>query len=214
MKIGRPIRLSPPSRMRPLYGGNTIGVGESIGCVFPITGEGIVPSLICCDIFLDVLEMDLNKFDFQQYENRILETFSYYEDAYRIMRLMMNERLDDIIGQIQDLKQLVINNPIYANAIKEAANIMELISIINAIARNLEYPIYSHDELTKKIGKTKMGESVVLSNLKHAIPLTFFPANNHKDLENVLLMLKEKFEKQLVFTRLLYEWYPPINYKA
>jgi flavin-dependent dehydrogenase len=39
-KIGRPIRLSPPTRMEPFYSRNIIGVGESIGCVFPATGEG------------------------------------------------------------------------------------------------------------------------------------------------------------------------------
>ena len=55
-KIGRPIRLAPSKRMEPFFDGNIIGVGESIGCVFPMLGEGIIPSLICCDLFLDVLD--------------------------------------------------------------------------------------------------------------------------------------------------------------
>ena len=50
-KIGRPIRLAPPKKMEPFVDGNIIGVGESIGCVFPMLGEGIIPSLICCDLF-------------------------------------------------------------------------------------------------------------------------------------------------------------------
>ena len=45
-KIGRPIRLATPKRMQPFYSGNVIGVGESIGCIFPLVGEGIIPSLL------------------------------------------------------------------------------------------------------------------------------------------------------------------------
>ena len=48
-KIGRPIRLAPSKHMEPFFDGNIIGVGESIGCVFPMLGEGIIPSLICCN---------------------------------------------------------------------------------------------------------------------------------------------------------------------
>jgi flavin-dependent dehydrogenase len=55
-KIGRPIRLAPPKRMEPFNSRNVIGVGESIGCVFPMLGEGIIPSLLCCKIFLEVLD--------------------------------------------------------------------------------------------------------------------------------------------------------------
>ena len=42
--------------MEPFTSGNVIGVGESIGCVFPMLGEGIIPSLLCCDLFLETLE--------------------------------------------------------------------------------------------------------------------------------------------------------------
>jgi flavin-dependent dehydrogenase len=95
-KIGRPIRLAPPKRMEPLYDGNVIGVGESIGCVFPMLGEGIIPSLICCDIFLDVLRKRTDKFDFKQYRKKVLDSFDYYDDVYRIVRLKMNGKLSMI----------------------------------------------------------------------------------------------------------------------
>lgn len=94
-KIGRPIRLAPPRRMEPFYIGNVIGVGESIGCVFPMLGEGIIPSLICCDIFLQVLDVTKNNmFDFEQYRKNVLKKFDYYDDVYRIVRLKMQNKLN------------------------------------------------------------------------------------------------------------------------
>jgi flavin-dependent dehydrogenase len=94
-KIGRPIRLSPPKMMQPFCDDNIIGVGESIGCVFPMLGEGIIPSLICCDIFLDVLNKS-SKFDSNRYRDTVLRKFAYYEDVYRIVRLKMEGKLNSI----------------------------------------------------------------------------------------------------------------------
>ncbi len=94
-KIGRPIRLAPPRRMLPFHSGNIVGVGESIGCVFPMLGEGIIPSLICCDIFLEVLDgSDSGKFDFEKYTKMVLKKFAYYDDVYRIVRLKMKNKLN------------------------------------------------------------------------------------------------------------------------
>jgi flavin-dependent dehydrogenase len=92
-KIGRPIRLAPPKRMEPFYDNNVIGVGESIGCVFPMLGEGIIPSLICCDFFLDSLT---DKFDFKGYRKKVLGYFDYYDDVYRIVRLKMDGKLSTV----------------------------------------------------------------------------------------------------------------------
>jgi len=36
----------------PFYKGKVVGVGESIGTVYPILGEGIIPSMMCADIFV------------------------------------------------------------------------------------------------------------------------------------------------------------------
>jgi flavin-dependent dehydrogenase len=101
-KIGRPIRLAPPRRMQPFYYNNIVGVGESIGCVFPMLGEGIIPSLICCDIFLHQLaryqlarcNKPEDRFDFKQYSTRVLKRFRYYDDVYRIIRLKMESSLN------------------------------------------------------------------------------------------------------------------------
>ena len=111
-KIGRPIRLSPPKRMEPFYRGNVIGVGESIGCVFPMLGEGIIPSLLCCDIFLEVLDKGGTKFDFNQYRNKVLSKFGYYDSVYRIVRLKMN-------GKLSAVKHLNLLMSMYRNMKKE-----------------------------------------------------------------------------------------------
>jgi flavin-dependent dehydrogenase len=92
-KIGRPIRLAPPKRMEPFFDGNVVGVGESIGCVFPMLGEGIIPSLICCDFFLDSLS---SEFDAKKYRKKVLGYFSYYDDVYRIVRLKMAGKLSTV----------------------------------------------------------------------------------------------------------------------
>lgn len=95
-KIGRPIRLAPPKRMEPFYQGNIIGVGESIGCVFPMLGEGIIPSLICCELFLEVLSRNPTQFDYKQYRKKVLDRFAYYDDVYRIVRLKMEGKLSTV----------------------------------------------------------------------------------------------------------------------
>jgi flavin-dependent dehydrogenase len=94
-KIGRPIRLAPPKRMEPFFNKNVIGVGESIGCVFPMLGEGIIPSLLCCEIFLNIFKKSKN-FDFKLYRNLVLKKFNYYDDVYKIIRLKMEGKLSTI----------------------------------------------------------------------------------------------------------------------
>src|ERR687892_431000 len=111
-KIGRPIRLAPPRRMQPFYSNNIVGVGESIGCVFPMLGEGIIPSLICCDIFLDVLDRSNGKFDVKKYRRNVLDTFGYYDDVYKIVRLKMD-------GKLRIVRHINLMMSMYRNMKKE-----------------------------------------------------------------------------------------------
>jgi flavin-dependent dehydrogenase len=111
-KIGRPIRLAPPKRMEPFFDDNIIGVGESIGCVFPMLGEGIIPSLLCCNIFLDVLDRSKGKFDFKQYRKKVLDTFDYYDDVYKIVRLKMD-------GKLRTVRHIHLMMSMYRNMKKE-----------------------------------------------------------------------------------------------
>jgi flavin-dependent dehydrogenase len=110
-KIGRPIRLSPPINMKPFFKRNVIGVGESIGCVFPMLGEGIIPSLLCSDIFLEVLGEGPG-FDFNRYVNKVLKKFGYYNDVYKIVRLKMS-------GNLNTVKHLKLLMRMYTNMKRE-----------------------------------------------------------------------------------------------
>ena len=110
-KIGRPIRLAPPLHMKPFFVKNIIGVGESIGCVFPMLGEGIIPSLICSDVFLEVLG-NKDKFDYRSYTKKILNKFGYYHDVYRIVRLKMN-------GTLSTVKHFKLLMTMYTNMKRE-----------------------------------------------------------------------------------------------
>jgi flavin-dependent dehydrogenase len=134
-KVGRPIRLAPPRRMQPFVWRNVIGVGESIGCVFPMLGEGIIPSLICCDIFLQELsECTKTKdvFGYNQYSNKVLKRFRYYDDVYRIIRLKMESSLN----MVRHFK-LMMN--MYRNMKKEEArfgfevNLVKMTRFVNAL---------------------------------------------------------------------------------
>ena len=110
-KIGRPIRLSPPKNMKPFFMRNIIGVGESIGCVFPMLGEGIIPSLLCSDIFLEVLD-EGPEFDFNSYAKKVLKKFGYYDDVYKIVRLKMS-------GNLNTVKHLKLLMRMYTNMKRE-----------------------------------------------------------------------------------------------
>jgi|TARA_B100000315_G_scaffold129259_1_gene118926 flavin-dependent dehydrogenase len=79
-KNGRPVRISPPSLCEPFYEGKVVGVGESIGTVYPILGEGIIPSLQCADLLLENLN------DLSNYRKRVLEEFKIYDLVYKVIK--------------------------------------------------------------------------------------------------------------------------------
>ena len=131
-KIGRPIRLAPSKRMEPFFDGNIIGVGESIGCVFPMLGEGIIPTLICCDIFLDVLDKSKEGFNFKRYRKNVLDTFDYYDDVYKIVRLKMD-------GKLRTVRHVHLMMKMYRNMKKEEKrfgfeiNLAKMTRLVNAL---------------------------------------------------------------------------------
>jgi flavin-dependent dehydrogenase len=98
--------------MEPFNYRNVIGVGESIGCVFPMLGEGIIPSLLCCKIFLEVLDKSSIIFDFKEYRRKVLDKFRYYDDVYRIVRLKMD-------GKLSTVKHFNLLMSMYRNMKKE-----------------------------------------------------------------------------------------------
>jgi len=78
--VGRPIRLATPDLCKPFYSGKVVGVGESIGTVYPLLGEGIIPSMICADIFLR------NMNDFAKYEKEVDKYYKIYGKVFKFVR--------------------------------------------------------------------------------------------------------------------------------
>ena len=83
-KVGRPVRLTPPALCEPFTDGRkTVGVGESIGTVFALLGEGIIPSTWCAELFLQ------NLHDTSAYRKAVLERFRIYSLVFKFIRQKM-----------------------------------------------------------------------------------------------------------------------------
>jgi flavin-dependent dehydrogenase len=129
-KIGRPIRITPPTRMEPITNGNVIGVGESVGCVFPLLGEGIIPSLICSEILLDLFEE--KKYSEKEYKKRLFKKLGYYDDVYQVIKLKMQ-------GKLSTIRHLKLLHSLYRHMKKEEKrfgfeiNMEKLLSLLNAL---------------------------------------------------------------------------------
>ncbi len=83
-KMGKPIRVASPKAVTPFTRGNVVGVGEAVGTVFPILGEGILPSMLCAKMLAENLS------DLGRYESEVKERFSVYDDAYNFIRKKMS----------------------------------------------------------------------------------------------------------------------------
>jgi flavin-dependent dehydrogenase len=93
---GRPIRLATPDRCEPFYHGKVVGVGESIGTVFPLLGEGIIPSMVCADIFIKNLGNN------EKYRKEVLEYFKVYSKVFKFIRTKMKGQFS-VMRQFPDL---------------------------------------------------------------------------------------------------------------
>lgn len=81
-KVGRPVRLSPPASCEPFTDGRKcVGVGESIGTVFALLGEGIIPATWCADLFVK------NMHDMKAYREAVLEKFKVYSLVFKFVQL-------------------------------------------------------------------------------------------------------------------------------
>ncbi|MEN2974546.1 MAG: NAD(P)/FAD-dependent oxidoreductase [Candidatus Caldarchaeales archaeon] len=88
MKIGRPVRINPPEYCQPFYVGNIVGVGESIGTVYPLQGEGIIPSIYSAEALVENLE------DFENYRKTILKIFKPYSTVFEFIKKALKGKLD------------------------------------------------------------------------------------------------------------------------
>ena len=100
-KVGRPVRILPPSKCKPFYDGKIVGVGESIGTVFPMLGEGIIPSLECAEILVENLN------DLEAYEKAVLKKFEVYEAVHRFVEARHNPGVG-VLRQVIDLSKTFI----------------------------------------------------------------------------------------------------------
>jgi len=88
--VGRPIRLATPNLCKPFYSGKVVGVGESIGTVYPLLGEGIIPSMMCADIFLKHIG------DNKEYEKEVDEYFKIYGKVFSFIRKKIHHKFSII----------------------------------------------------------------------------------------------------------------------
>ena len=85
-RIGRPVRVTPPKLCEPFFDGKVVGVGESIGTVYPMLGEGIVPSMQCADLFVNHLG------DREGYRRAVLDQFEIYAKVYKFIKAKVEDR--------------------------------------------------------------------------------------------------------------------------
>jgi len=85
-RIGRPVRVTPPLYCQPFSEGKVVGVGESIGTVYPMLGEGIIPSMQCVNIFVDHMD------DMEGYRREVLKHYEIYAKVYRFVKSKVEEK--------------------------------------------------------------------------------------------------------------------------
>lgn len=93
---GRPIRLATPGYCKPYYSGKVVGVGESIGTVYALLGEGIIPSMQCVEIFLKHMD------DFAAYEKAVEQHYAVYDKVFRFVRKKIHREFS-ILKSLPDL---------------------------------------------------------------------------------------------------------------
>jgi flavin-dependent dehydrogenase len=98
-KSGRAVRITPPSLCRPFSVGNVVGVGESIGTVYPMLGEGIIPSLQCAELLLENFD------DLSAYERAVLKKFSIYDRVFGFIRSKLNNTFT-LTSQLRNILSL------------------------------------------------------------------------------------------------------------
>ncbi len=96
-KVGRPIRLSPPALCEPFFDGRVVGVGESIGTVFALLGEGIIPSTTCADLLAENVD------DLERYRQEVLDKFKVYLDVFNFVR----SKCSDEFSMVKFLPSLI-----------------------------------------------------------------------------------------------------------
>ncbi|MDD4254088.1 MAG: hypothetical protein PHP59_01800 [Methanofollis sp.] len=89
------LRVTSPAGAHPLVSGNIWGIGEAIGCVYPLLGDGIVPALRSVGLILDFWD------DPEVYRRGVLSAFSPMHAEYNLLAALNTGRrpgLKDLLG--------------------------------------------------------------------------------------------------------------------
>ena len=73
-----------------------VGVGESIGTVYPLLGEGIIPSMQCVNLFVEHMD------DLEAYSEAVLKHYDVYAKVYRFIKAKMDGNFS-MLSQFPDL---------------------------------------------------------------------------------------------------------------
>jgi hypothetical protein len=85
---------------------------------------------------------------------------------------------------------------------------LDLLSILNNLSRELEYPITSLKDFEKNIDKEKIAldkRMLIISNLESLIPVHYFPINDSKDFEYKCSQLYNEIVKESYYYTETYE---------
>ena len=76
-----------------------VGVGESIGTVYPLLGEGIIPSMQCVNMFVEHID------DMEAYSKAVLKHFEIYAKVYNFIKAKMDGNFS-ILRQFPDMASM------------------------------------------------------------------------------------------------------------
>jgi flavin-dependent dehydrogenase len=121
--VGRPVRISPPLFCEPFTDGRkSVGVGESIGTVYSLLGEGIIPASWCAELFVE------HYFDLKAYREAVLKKFQIYVLVYRFIQLKISGKFS-IIRQWRDLLNIYRHMKSEENRYGMAIKIADMIRV-------------------------------------------------------------------------------------
>ncbi|MCS7127545.1 MAG: NAD(P)/FAD-dependent oxidoreductase [Thaumarchaeota archaeon] len=80
--VGRPVRITPPHLAMPVRDDKVVGVGESVGAVYPVLGEGIIPGMQNAEILTELLSDSR----LGEYEEALRSFFMPYYRAFQFIR--------------------------------------------------------------------------------------------------------------------------------
>jgi flavin-dependent dehydrogenase len=100
------IRLASPYYSQPFVTNKVFGIGEAIGCVSPLSGEGIVPSMKSAELLFENWQYP------QEYTKAILKEFSWMKAERHIWDKALQGKglsIIDFIYQIKNAKRFGTN---------------------------------------------------------------------------------------------------------